>query len=69
MQDRLRARADDIADLLADEDAYLYVCGHKRMEAGVTEALADICAGHGLDWSDLCEKMRLDGRLHVETYH
>ena len=40
-----------------------------RMEAGVTEALVDICSGHGTHWETLCRNMREQGRLHVETYH
>ena len=48
---------------------HLYICGHKRMEAGVTEALVDICSGHGTHWETLCRNMREQGRLHVETYH
>jgi len=68
VQDRMRARGDDLARLLADPDTYLYVCGHKRMEAGVLAALADICASHGLRWTDLQPRMRDEGRFHVETY-
>lgn len=69
VQDLLRSRSDDVARLLGDNDTYLYICGHKRMEAGVTQALVDICASHGMDWESLCDEMRLGGRLHVETYH
>lgn len=69
VQDRLRARAEDIADLLKDNDTYLYVCGHKRMEDGVMDALTDICSTRGDDWSELQETMREQGRFHVETYH
>ena len=69
VQDRLRAQGDSVAQLLGDENTYLYICGHKRMEAGVTEALNEICAGRGMDWSNLCDEMRVQGRLHVETYH
>lgn len=69
VQDRLRARAADIARLLADEDTCIYICGHKRMESGVDAALADICSAHGLHWPQLRETMREQGRFHVETYH
>lgn len=69
VQDRLRARADDVARLLADDHTYLYICGHKRMEDGVQSALTDICADHAMDWAGLRETMRNQGRLHVETYH
>ena len=53
VQDRIRARSEDVARLLADPDSYFYICGHKRMENGVTEALSDICRAHGLSWSEL----------------
>ena len=69
VQDRLRARGDDIGALLQDENSYLYICGHKRMEAGVQEALTDICAATGRTWAELQEEMRKSGRLHVETYY
>jgi benzoyl-CoA 2,3-dioxygenase component A len=69
VQDRLRARADDVAELLSDDNTYVYVCGHKRMEEGVIEALTDICNAHGLNWSSLHEVMREQGRYHVETYY
>jgi benzoyl-CoA 2,3-dioxygenase component A len=68
VQDRLRARAADVARLLVDEDAYVFMCGHRRMEEGVTAALAEICAARGMDWPALQGSMRRQGRLHVETY-
>lgn len=69
VQDCLREKSADIAGLLRADDSYLYVCGHKRMEAGVTEALEAICREHGMDWKTVCDEMRNQGRLHVETYH
>ena len=68
VQDRLRARADDVARLLKDPDAFFYICGHKRMENGVNMALAEICAANGMDWEALLRKLREAGRFHVETY-
>jgi benzoyl-CoA 2,3-dioxygenase component A len=68
VQDRLRVRGDDVAHLLDDPNAHVYVCGHKRMEDGVRDALDDICATHGMNWSSLLSHMRGEGRFHVETY-
>lgn len=68
VQDRMRARGDDVAPLLEDEKTHIFVCGLKGMEAGVTEALADICRLHGLAWSDIHKAMLETGRFHVETY-
>lgn len=68
VQDRLRARGEDVAKLLSDENTYVYICGHKRMEDGVQDALNDICAAHRMNWSSLQDDMRNQGRFHVETY-
>jgi benzoyl-CoA 2,3-epoxidase subunit A len=68
VQDALRARAADVAALLADANAYFYVCGLKAMEEGVLLALRDIATGAGLNWADTAAALKRDGRLHLETY-
>jgi benzoyl-CoA 2,3-dioxygenase component A len=68
VQDRLRDEAERVAALLQNPSGYIYVCGLKAMEQGVEEALKDIARGIGLNWSDLKDRMRDDGRYHVETY-
>jgi benzoyl-CoA 2,3-dioxygenase component A len=68
VQDRMRARAADLAALLARPNTYLYVCGLKGLEAGVETAMAEIGAAHGLDWPAVAAAMRESGRYHVETY-
>ncbi len=68
VQDRIRQRARDLAELLKDDNTHIYICGLKGMEQGVDEALADVCRHHGMDWSTLRPSMRESGRFHVETY-
>jgi benzoyl-CoA 2,3-epoxidase subunit A len=68
VQDLMRERAADLAPLLADPNAYFYVCGLKSMEEGVVLALADIAKGAGLDWESIGAAMKKQGRLHLETY-
>jgi benzoyl-CoA 2,3-dioxygenase component A len=68
VQDKIRARGDDLADLLKSPLTHIYVCGLKGMEAGVDEAFADICRLGGLDWAQLRVELRRQGRYHVETY-
>jgi benzoyl-CoA 2,3-dioxygenase component A len=68
VQDLMRARAADLATLLADPDSYFYVCGLKSMEEGVVATLRDIADGAGLDWAALASALRNEGRLHLETY-
>ncbi len=68
VQDKLREEDDRIAAILRDPKGHVYVCGLKAMEQGVNEALADIARGAGLNWSELRDTMRDEGRYHVETY-
>ena len=68
VQDRMRERAADLAALLADSNAYFYVCGLKSMEEGVVLALRDIAQGAGQDWDAVGAALKREGRLHLETY-
>lgn len=69
VQDRILKRGDDLAELLKDENTFIFICGHKRMEDGVTESLREVCSGHGLDWDEMLPELRRSGRYHVETYY
>jgi benzoyl-CoA 2,3-dioxygenase component A len=68
VQDALRTRAADVAALLADPNAYFYVCGLKAMEEGVVLALRDIASQAGLNWDAVGAALKQQGRLHLETY-
>jgi benzoyl-CoA 2,3-dioxygenase component A len=68
VQDLMRERAADLAPLIADPNAFFYVCGLKAMEEGVALALRDVAKRAGLDWEGVGASLRRDGRLHIETY-
>ena len=68
VQDLMRARQADLAPLIADPNAYFYVCGLKAMEDGVVLALRDVARAGGLDWETVGASLKREGRLHVETY-
>lgn len=68
VQDLMRQRSSDLAPLLADPNAYFYVCGLKSMEEGVVLALRDIAQAAGQDWDRIATALKRDGRLHLETY-
>ncbi len=68
VQDLMRERAPDLAELLKDAHTHLYVCGLKSMEAGVVLALRDVAQGAGLGWDILAASLKREGRLHLETY-
>ncbi|HUN90994.1 MAG TPA: benzoyl-CoA 2,3-epoxidase subunit BoxA [Burkholderiaceae bacterium] len=68
VQDLMRERAADLAALLADPNAYFYVCGLKAMEEGVVLALRDVARQSGMNWDEVAAALRREGRLHMETY-
>jgi benzoyl-CoA 2,3-dioxygenase component A len=68
VQDLIRERGDDVVRLLDDENCYVFVCGLRSMEIGVTEAFRDICRERGRDWNAMLPKLREAGRYHLETY-
>ncbi len=68
VQDKLREQADLVGNLLQDPNGYVYICGLKAMEQGVEEAFKDIARSLALNWTDLRDRMRDEGRYHVETY-
>lgn len=68
VQDLMRERAADLVKLLADPNAFFYVCGLKAMEEGVLLALRDVAQQAGLDWAQTAAALKLQGRLHLETY-
>ncbi|MDO5624919.1 MAG: benzoyl-CoA 2,3-epoxidase subunit BoxA [Pseudomonadota bacterium] len=68
VQDALRERAADVAQLLQDGNTFIYVCGLKSMEEGVVLALRDVAQGAGLNWDDVGGRLKKEGRLHLETY-
>ena len=68
VQDRMLANAERVADLLKSENTYIYVCGLKEMEEGVEEAFETIASSSGINWSDIRNDLRDQGRYHVETY-
>ena len=68
VQDLMRERTADLAPLLADPNAYFYVCGLKAMEEGVVLALRDVAQQTGLNWENIGSALQRDGRLHLETY-
>jgi benzoyl-CoA 2,3-epoxidase subunit A len=68
VQDLLRERAADLAQLLQDSQSHFYVCGLKAMEEGVVLALHDIAQQAGLNWDGIGAALKREGRLHLETY-
>jgi len=68
VQDLIRVRGGDVVRHLQNDQCFVYVCGLKGMEEGVTEAFRDVCRQQGQDWDALLSVLRESGRYHLETY-
>ena len=68
VQDVMRERAADLAELLKDANTCFYACGLKDMEEGVILALHDIAKQAGMSWDSVAAELKQQGRLHLETY-
>ena len=68
VQDLLRAKAQQVAAMLRNDDCFIYVCGLKGMENGINEAFRDICRDSGSNWDELVPQLMAKARLHIETY-
>jgi benzoyl-CoA 2,3-dioxygenase component A len=68
VQDRMMVEQDAVAELLADPNTHIYICGLRGMEEGVEKAFTNISESAGQPWRALRDAMREEGRYHVETY-
>jgi benzoyl-CoA oxygenase/reductase BoxA protein len=68
VQDLMRGEKDKVGALLKNSTTHIYICGLKGMEDGVMDALREIAEHAGVDWEVLWRQLKLEGRLHLETY-
>ena len=68
VQDRMMVEQEAVAELLADPNTHIYICGLRGMEEGVERSFANITESTGTQWVALRDTMREEGRYHVETY-
>jgi benzoyl-CoA oxygenase/reductase BoxA protein len=68
VQHLMLEQQDRVATLLKSHATHIYICGLKGMEDGVMDALREIAVQSSLDWEVLWRQLRIEGRLHLETY-
>ena len=68
VQDRLLAERENVVQLLNETSTHVYICGLKDMEQGLEHAFTQILQEQGVDWHTMRDKLREEGRYHVETY-
>jgi ferredoxin--NADP+ reductase len=68
IQDRVAEHADELWNLLQEQNTHAYICGLKGMEGGIDEALSAAAAKQGGNWMEYQKELKKAGRWHVETY-
>jgi ferredoxin--NADP+ reductase len=68
IQHRCEEMAEDLWNLIEQENTHTYICGLKGMEGGIDEALSGAAGQKGVNWTDYQKQIRKAGRWHVETY-
>jgi sulfite reductase alpha subunit-like flavoprotein len=65
VQDALRERSPDVAELLKDPNTYVYVRGVRGIETGVLEAPRHAATSHARAWDALHAQLKQEGRLCI----
>ncbi len=68
IQHRVAEHADELWEMMQNPKTHTYMCGLKGMEDGIDEALSEMAAKNGSQWSDFVKQMKKQHRWHVETY-
>ncbi|MGF1479771.1 MAG: ferredoxin--NADP reductase [Cyanophyceae cyanobacterium] len=68
IQHRVAEHAEELWNLIQQENTHTYICGLKGMEGGIDEALSAVASKDGIDWADYQKQMKKADRWHVEVY-
>ena len=68
IQSRIAENADQLWELVQQENTHTYICGLKGMEGGIDEGMSAAASKYGVDWSEYQRGLKKAGRWHVETY-
>lgn len=68
IQHRCAEQAEELWNLVQQENTHTYICGLKGMEDGIDAAFTAAAQKQGVTWSEYQRQMKKAGRWHVETY-
>ena len=68
IQHRVAEHADELWNMIQQENTHTYICGLKGMEDGIDAALTDAASKQDVTWSEYQRTIKRAGRWHVETY-
>ncbi|MEM1369003.1 MAG: ferredoxin-NADP reductase [Cyanobacteria bacterium P01_H01_bin.15] len=68
IQDRVAEHANELWNLIKQDNTHVYICGLKGMEGGINEALTKAAAVDGVDWTQYRKDLKKAHRWHLEVY-
>jgi ferredoxin--NADP+ reductase len=68
VQHRMAEQITTLWDLLQRDDTYLYICGLKGMESGISAVFQAHAEAQGVAWAPFFKTLQKSGRIRIETY-
>ncbi|KAL3527218.1 hypothetical protein ACH5RR_011874 [Cinchona calisaya] len=68
IQTRMAQYAEELWELLKQDNTFVYMCGLKGMEKGIDDIMVSLAAKDGIDWLDYKRQLKKAEQWNVEVY-
>ncbi|KAI0513887.1 ferredoxin--NADP reductase, leaf isozyme, chloroplastic-like [Dendrobium catenatum] len=68
IQTRMAEYAEELWNLLKNDNTFVYMCGLKGMEKGIDDIMTDLAAKEGIDWTEFKRQLKRSEQWNVEVY-
>lgn len=68
IQTRMAQYANELWELLKDDNTFVYMCGLKGMEKGIDDIMVSLAANDGIDWLEYKKQLKKQEQWNVEVY-
>lgn len=68
IQTRMAQYANELWELLKNDNTFVYICGLKGMEKGIDDIMVSLAANDGIDWLEYKKQLKKQEQWNVEVY-
>lgn len=68
IQTRMAQYANELWELLKNDNTFVYMCGLKGMEKGIDNIMVSLAANDGIDWLEYKKQLKKQEQWNVEVY-
>lgn len=68
IQTRMAQYANELWELLKNDNTFVYMCGLKGMEKGIDDIMVSLAANDGIDWLEYKKQLKKQEQWNVEVY-